>query len=335
MKIDASLPADLSAAGPTAAVLERCGFDGAFAAEIAHDPFLPLALAANATKDIDLGTSIAVAFARNPMLVAGLAADLHRLSGGRFVLGLGSQVRSHITRRFSMPWSEPAARMREFIAAVRSIWSGWQDREPRPYVGRFYTHDLMTAVFDPGPSPVGYPPILLAAVGPQMTRTAAEVADGLIVHSFTSADYLREVTVPRLRSELARAGRSQEEFTVAMAGLFAVGRDEAQVARGSQRLRRQIAFYGSTREYRAVLAHSGWADLADELNAMARQRRWDQMAALIHDDVLHAFAVAGPPDVVAAEIRRRFGGVLDRLRLPVRCGADAELWDEVITLLRS
>jgi probable F420-dependent oxidoreductase len=335
MKIDASLPAGLTAAAATAAALEERGFDGVFTSELAHDPFLPLALAAAATGGVDLGTSVAVAFARNPMLVAGLAADLHQLSGGRFLLGLGSQVRSHITRRFSMPWSEPALRMREFITTVRSIWAGWQDGRLRRHVGRFYTHDLMTPMFDPGPSPVGYPPILLAAVGPEMTRTAAEVADGLIVHSFTSAAYLREVTVPRLRAELTRAGRDPDKFTIAMAGLFAIGRDEPQVARRSEAVRRQIAFYGATREYRAVLAHHGWDDLAGELSALARERRWDQMTALIDDEALHAFAIVGTPDVVAPEIGRRFGGAVGRLRLPVRCGGDAGLWDEVIARLRS
>lgn len=291
---------------------EKLGYDGFGAAETRHDVFPALALAARATSRVELQSSIAVAFARNPMTVAMNANDLQLISGGRFQLGLGSQVRAHIERRFAMPWSQPAARMAEFVAAVRAIWQAWATGERLAFRGEFYRHTLMTDFFNPGPNPHGNPPILLAAVGERMTAVAGRVADGLLVHPLTSTAYLREKTVPALRE--ARGG-SLDGFTLGLSALVVLGADEAARRVADRAVRRQIAFYASTPAYRPVLDQHGWGDLADRLNALSRRQAWDEMADAIDDDVLATFAVAGDAATVARELRDRFGGLIDRISL--------------------
>ena len=291
---------------------EKLGYDGFGAAETRHDVFPALALAARATSRVELQSSIAVAFARNPMTVAMNANDLQLISGGRFQLGLGSQVRAHIERRFAMPWSQPAARMAEFVAAVRAIWQAWATGERLAFRGEFYRHTLMTDFFNPGPNPHGNPPILLAAVGERMTAVAGRVADGLLVHPLTSTAYLREKTVPALRE--ARGG-SLDGFTLGLSALVVLGADEAARRVADRAVRRQIAFYASTPAYRPVLDQHGWGDLAERLNALSRRQAWDEMADAIDDDVLATFAVAGDAATVARELRDRFGGLIDRISL--------------------
>ncbi|WP_250008888.1 TIGR03617 family F420-dependent LLM class oxidoreductase [Actinoplanes sp. M2I2] len=301
----AATPISVEAAAVAA---EKDGYDGFGAAETKHDVFPSLALAARATSRITLQSAIAVAFARNPMSVAVLANDLQLISEGRFQLGLGSQVQPHIERRFAMPWSRPAARMEEFIRAIRAIEKAWGG-ERLAFRGEFYRHTLMTDFFNPGPNPYGNPPILLAAVGEHMTRTAGRVADGLLVHPLTSAAYLSERTRPVLRE--ARGG-NLDDFTVCLSAMVVLGADEAARSRAEQAVKGQIAFYASTPSYRAVLEMHGWGSLADELNALSRRQAWTEMTALISDEVLDTFAVTGD---VAAGLRSRFGGLVDRISL--------------------
>lgn len=291
---------------------EAAGFDGAVALETKHDPFLTLGIAARATERIQLSTAIAVAFARSPMTVAVAANDLQLVSGGRFALGLGSQVQAHIEKRFSMPWSSPAKRMREYVGAVRAIWDAWATGERLNFRGEFYQHTLMTPFFDPGPNPHGNPPIWLAAVGSGMAETAGAVADGVICHSFTTQRYLDEVTMPAIRAGQESAGRSGA-FDVSVAPFVVVGDDERELAKSIAATRQQIAFYASTPAYAAVLELHGWGAVGEELNGLSRRGDWQAMGALVTDEMLNAFAVIGTPAEVASTMAERFGSVATRL----------------------
>ena len=312
MKVDGSIGFDPSGIAETARRVERLGYDGGWSAETSHDPFLPLAIAAGVTERLTLGTSIAVAFARNPMTLAVVSRDLQVLSKGRFVLGLGSQIKPHITKRYSMPWSHPAARMRELILAIRAIWSTWDTGAPLAFRGDFYTHTLMTPMFDPGTNPYGNPAILLAGVGGLMTEVAGEVGDGLLVHAFTTERYLREVTLPALERGAAKAGKSRSDLQVSYPGFIVTGRTEDELAQASKRTREQIAFYASTPAYRPVLELHGWGDLQPQLHVLSKRGEWEKMGELIDDDVLGAFAVVAPLDDVAARVTERFGDLIDR-----------------------
>ncbi|MCY4174970.1 MAG: TIGR03617 family F420-dependent LLM class oxidoreductase [Acidimicrobiaceae bacterium] len=300
--------------GAHAHMIEADGYSGLLSAETSHDPFLPLALAAEHTEHIDLMTAIAVGFARNPMVLAQVAWDLQALSEGRFLLGLGSQIQPHITKRFSMPWSQPAARMEEMIAAIRAIWDCWQTGERLNFRGDFYRHTLMTPMFDPGPLDTAPPPILISAVGPLMTRVAGRAADGLVCHAFQTADYLRDVTLPNVLDGLEEAGRERADFQIAMPVFVVSGFCEEDVAEQAAQTRRQIAFYGSTPAYRGVLEHHGWGDAQTELNRLSKQGRWVEMGDVIDDEMLAAFAVVAEPREMPARIAERFGGTLDRLQ---------------------
>jgi probable F420-dependent oxidoreductase len=330
MKIDAIVAADLADAALAAAAAEGLGCDGIMVPEVAHDPFLPLALAATSTTRVRLATGIAVAFARNPMTVAVTGSDLHRLSGGRFVLGLGSQVKAHITRRYAMPWSSPAVRMREFTHAVRAIWSAWHDQAPLDFRGDFYQHTLMTPVFSHGPSPCGWPSIHIAAVGPVMTGVAGEVADGLLCHGFTTSDYIRDVTLPQLQAGAKRSGRSRSDLEVSLPLMLVLTDDERDPKIGA--MKSQIAFYGSTPAYRPVLDHHGWSALGEELHGMSRRGEWEKMGGLIDDDVLRAFAIVGAPREAGAQIRARFGDLVDRVQVAVN--VDKAMFAELCDALR-
>jgi probable F420-dependent oxidoreductase len=313
MQVDAA--ADVSA-GPlaveaAAVQAEVDGYDGFGAPEARHDVFAGLALAARATTTIELQTAIAVAFARNPMNLAVLANDLQLISAGRFQLGLGSQVRPHIERRFSMPWSHPAARMEEFITALRAIWAAWATGEKLAFRGTFYRHTLMTDFFNPGPNQYGSPPVFLAAVGELMTRVAGRIADGILCHSFTTEAYLRERTIPALTS----ARGNLDGFEVCLPVLAVLGGDEKTRAKAETAVRNQIAFYGSTPAYRPVLDLHGWGELHEQLNLLSRRQQWAQMGELISDDVLGAVAVSGTPGQVAAAIRARYGDFVTRVSL--------------------
>ncbi len=334
MKIDGSLLVDDPAdAGPLAARLEKAGYDGAFTFEGRHDPFLPLAVAAQQTERLELGTAIAVAFARNPMLLANLGYDLHLLSKGRFFLGLGTQIRPHIERRFSMPWSRPAARMRELVRAVRAIWNSWQEGSRLDFRGEFYRHTLMTPVFDPGPSPYGTPRILCAGVGRRMTEVAGEVADGFLVHPFHTAAFLRDETLPALETGLARAGRKRDGYEISLQVILASGGNADEMAAARNGARAQISFYGSTPAYRPVLDHLGRGDVHETLHRLSREGRWLEMATQVDDDLLEAIAVVGPRDELADRIRERCAGVADRVSLVAPFAPDPELWSDVVRKL--
>lgn len=335
MKVDGGIPADLSKAGPGARRVEEQGYDGAWSAETQHDPFLPLVLAAEHTTRVELGTGIAVAFARNPMTVAQLGWDLQGYSGGRFMLGLGSQIKAHIEKRFGMPWSHPAPRMREFILAMRAIWACWQDGAPLRFEGDFYTHKLMTPFFNPGPQEFGPPKVFLAAVGEGMTEVCGEVADGMLVHGFTTERYLREVTIPALERGFAKAGRSRKDFQLSCPVFIVTGTDDAQRDAAAAGVRRQIAFYGSTPAYRGVLDLHGWGDLQDDLNRLSKQGEWEKMGELITDDIVEAFAVVADPDKVAPTLLTRFEGLIDRLSFYLPYQAPPEQLSATVAALRS
>lgn len=313
--IDGTGGADLGVLAEQITAAERIGFDGIWSTEVARDPFLPLVLAADRSATLQLGTAVAVAFARSPMTMAVVANDLNTFSRGRFVLGLGSQIQAHIERRFSMPWSAPAERMREYLVALQAIWNCWQTGSKLDFRGEHYQHTLMTPMFCPEPNPYGPPKVMLAAVGPRMTTVAAECADGLLVHGFTTARYLREATMPLVEAGLARTGRTRADFTTSYPGLVVTGASEAEYLEALKRVRHQIAFYGSTPAYRAVLDLHGWGDLHVELNRLSKSGEWATMMSLVDDEVLNTFAVSGEPKVVGAEIVRRFYGLVDRFTL--------------------
>ncbi|MGB0502188.1 MAG: TIGR03617 family F420-dependent LLM class oxidoreductase, partial [Acidimicrobiales bacterium] len=300
MKVDGGLglSPDIDKIVANAKAQEAAGYDGVWTAETSHDPFLPLVLAAEHTETLELGTSIAVAFARNPMLLANLGWDLQALSKGRFNLGLGTQIKPHITKRFSMEWSKPAARAKEMISAISAIWDTWEHGEPLQFRGEFYTHTLMTPFFTPDKSDLGdfgRPNIWLAGVGELMTRTAGEVCDGFICHGFTTEKYLREVTLPNLAEGRERAGKSMDDFMISGPFFVVSGNTEQEFDAAMAATKQQIAFYGSTPAYAKVFECHGWEDLQPRLNTLSKQGDWVGMGDLINDEVLDAFAVVGEP----------------------------------------
>jgi probable F420-dependent oxidoreductase len=334
MKVDGHLGGTLANAGDAAREAEAAGYDGVWSAETSHDPFFPLLLAAGVTRDIQLGTGIVVAFARNPMNLAQIAYDLQAFSEGRFLLGLGSQIKPHITKRFSMEWSHPAPRMREFVLAMRAIWDCWNNGTKLDFRGDFYTHTLMTPFFDPGPNPHGTPKVLLAGVGELMTEVAGETCDGFLCHGFTTERYLREVTMPALERGLARSGRTLADFEISGPAFVVTGSTEEEMAESAKGTRRQIAFYGSTPAYRGVLELHGWGDLQTELNMMSKQGEWAAMGELIDDEMLDAFAVVAEPDQLAAGLHERYGDIVDRLSFYAPYQRDPETWLPVLEALK-
>ncbi len=312
MKVDGGVSWELDMVGAQAQELEEMGYSGILSAETSHDPFFPLLVAAQHTQRLDLMTSIAVAFARSPMTLANIGHDLNVASKGRFVLGLGSQIRAHITKRFSMPWSHPAARMREFILAMRDIWGNWHEGKALAFTGKFYTHTLMTPFFAPTDNDYGAPRVFLAAVGPMMTEVAGEVADGVICHAFTTEKYLRETTMPALERGFAKAGKTRADFEISYPVFVVTGQNEEQLAEAKVATCRQIAFYGSTPAYKPVLESIGVGEMQGELNAMSKQGRWEEMGHLISDDILAAFAVIGEPKDIPGQIVSRYGDIVDR-----------------------
>ncbi|MEM1432696.1 MAG: TIGR03617 family F420-dependent LLM class oxidoreductase [Pseudomonadota bacterium] len=312
MKVDTGVGSDLSKVAADARDIEETGYSGILSAETSHDPFFPLLVAAQNTEKVDLMTSIAVAFARSPMTLANIGHDLNSVSNGRFVLGIGSQIRAHITKRFSMPWSSPAKRMREFILAMRAIWGNWYDGTPLEFTGEFYTHTLMTPFFTPTDTEHGAPRVFLAAVGPMMTEVAGEVADGVIIHAFSTEKYIRETTLPALERGFAKAGKSRSDFEISYPVFVVTGKTEEDLAAAEIATRRQIAFYGSTPAYKPVLESIGVGELQGELNTMSKQGRWEEMGELITPDILKEFAVVGEPPAIPDQIKSRYGDLVDR-----------------------
>ena len=315
--------------------LEEIGYDGAFTFEAKHDPFLPLATAAEHTTHLRLGTAIAIAFARNPMNLANLAYGLQALAGGRFVLGLGSQVKPHSERRFSMPWSRPAARMREIALAVKAIFACWEGKAELDFRGEFYRHTLMIPAFDPGPNPFGPPPVFTAGFGPRMTEVAGEVADGFFAHPFNTRKSLLENTLPALERGLAKSGRGRDGFEVVCATLVVTADTEEDFERVKRAARKQLAFYGSTPAYRPTLDCHGWGDLHGELNRLSKAGRWDDMTGLVDDAVLGEIAVVGPRAEIAPALERRLDGIADGVSLTHNRAPDPELWADVVAQLKA
>lgn len=336
MKVDTQLPTTgLDQIVHAAREAEEAGFDGLYTVETQHDPLLPHALAAEHTSRIQLGTAITVAFPRSPAHLAQTSNDLHAFSGGRFMLGLGSQVKAHVEKRFGAAFDPPVSRMREFIQALRAFWRCWNEGERLNFRGQYFRHTLMTPFFAPPPNPYGAPPVLLAAVGPRMTALAGEVADGLLLHSFTTRRYLEQTVLPALERGARRAGRSRADLEVVAPAFVVTGADEREYAEAIARTRQAIAFYGSTPSYRGVLETHGWGDLQDELNALSKRGRWDEMARLIDDEMLDSFAVRGEPKQVADALRQRYGDLCTRVAFSMHSTRDPRIGAEIMERLRS
>lgn len=330
MKVDAPLTSDLTRVGQHAAQQETLGYDGLRLAELNHDPFMPLAIAAEHTDHVELVTSVVVAFARNPMSLAVQAHDLNAYSKGRLVLGIGSQVKPHIERRFSMPWHKAAAQMREFIEAMNAIFDCWYEDKRLEYVGEYYQHTLMPATFTPDNTDAPRPRIALSATGPLMTKVAAETADGMIMHPFSSEKYMREVTIPAIETGLAARGRTLSEFELDYAPMIATGRTDQALEKAIAALRDRIAFYGCTVAYKPVLDIHGWGDLQDELIRLNRAHDTKTMASLITDEMVETIGIVGSPEEVIAKMKSRFGGLIHRTGF----GADLEQDDLTDLLIR-
>lgn len=310
--------------------LEAKGYAGAFTYEGPHDPFFPLLLAARASERIELYTAVAIGFARNPMILANIGWDLQALSKGRFLLGLGTQIRPHIEKRFSMPWSKPATRMKEMVLAIKEIWRCWENGERLDFRGEIYRHTLMTPMFSPGKAPHGLPPIFLAGVGPRMTEVCGEVADGFFVHPFGTAKSFAELTLPALDRGLAKAGRDASALEISLQVMVCTGANDEEIEAARAATKTQIAVYGSTPAYRPVLECHGQGALQEELNALTKQGRWGEMSALISDELLEEVAVCAPIGEVAERVRARAQGRADRVSLVAHWTRDPDLWDDVL-----
>ncbi|MDG1944183.1 MAG: TIGR03617 family F420-dependent LLM class oxidoreductase [Halioglobus sp.] len=329
------LGADLDMTPLAIAALEQRGYDAAFSAEINSDPFFPLVLAAEHSQTIALTTSISVAFARNPMTMANLSWDLNQYSRGRFTVGLGSQIKPHITRRFSMPWSKPAARMREFILAMRAIWACWETGEKLDFNGEFYQHNLMTPMFTPSRKDYGAPGVNLAAVGPLMTEVAAEVADGVIAHGFTTAKYLEHVTLPAVARGLEKSGRKREDLDISLPVMVVAGIDEEAFAQSRAAVQHQLGFYASTPAYRPVLEAHDWGELQAEANQLTRAGRWEDMGALITDEILNTFAIVSEDiEQVPSLLKQRYGHLADTWMCTIETG-DTDLQKHLVAAVQA
>src|SRR5215210_198142 len=331
MKLDASLGTEggyLRSVGGVARAAEDLGFAGLWTSETKHDAFLPLAIAANETERIELGTSIAVAFSRSPMETAQTAWDLQDLSGGRFILGLGTQVKAHVKRRFSMPWDRPVARLRDYIDAVRAIWCSFQSGEPLSFEGEFYRHTLITPFFNPGPIEHPEIPIYIAGVNTNLARLAGELCDGFHIHPFHSPEYVRRTVMPAIAEGAEKEGRDPGEVELATAVFVITGESDGEIEEQRAKMRAQISFYASTPTYRTVLEAHGWEKVGEELGKLARDKRWEEMPNLVTDEMLGAFAIEASPGEVGDALRERYEGLIDRVSLytPFIPGQRDDFW---------
>ncbi|MSP50966.1 MAG: TIGR03617 family F420-dependent LLM class oxidoreductase [Alphaproteobacteria bacterium] len=335
MRLFTTIPQDdlnLVASGAKAA--EDAGYDGIVAMENSHDPFLPLGIAATVTKRVELLTGIAIAFARSPMSAANIGWDLQVASKGRFVMGLGSQVKGHNERRFSVPWSPPAPRMREYVEALNAIWHCWKHGTKLDYRGKHYNFTLMTPNFVPEHPNYPIPPVTIAAVGPAMLKVAGAVCDGVRLHPFCTRKYMEDVVVLKLAEGWALSGRRRENFEITGGGFLATGADDAEVARSVESVRKRVGFYGSTKAYFPVLEVHGLRDLGEKLFQMSVKGQWADMAREISDDVVRLFAAVGRYDQIAAEIASRFGGISDSIFASISSTAPAGLPPDIIQDVR-
>ena len=318
MKLDAGLAVEgkhLPGMDEVARAAESLGFAGLWTSETRHDPFLPLAVATSGTQEIELGTSVAIAFARSPMVTAQTSWDLQDLSGGRFILGLGTQVKAHVTRRFSMPWDRPAPRLKDYILALRAIWHSFQTRDPLNHEGEFYRHTLMTPFFNPGPIEHPEIPIYIAGVNRRLARLAGELCDGFHVHPFHTPEYVRRIVKPAITEGAEKEDRNPEGIVLATSVFIITGENEAETEEQREKMRAQAAFYASTPSYRAILEVHGWEDVGEELGRLARNKKWDAMPKLVTDEMLRAFVVEAAPNEVGPALKERYEGLIDRVAL--------------------
>lgn len=335
MRVETGLPlGNWRAVADAAKRAEAAGFDGALSYEIGHDPFAPLILAATVTERIRLGTAIAVCFPRSPMVVANIARDLHAETGGRFTLGLGTQVKGHNERRFSVPWTPPLPRLREYIEALRAIWHSWETGEKLCYEGKHYTFTLMTPEFSPPPTGLGPVPITIAAVKPAMMGLAGRHCDGIRLHGFATRRYLEQVAMPAIEDGLRACGRDRSTFEIWGGGFIATGVDEEAVAKALEGIRYRIAFYGSTRSYHGVLETHGAEELGHKLHDMSKTGRWKEMAAEVPDDLLQEFVAVATYDKLASVVAERFGGIADSISIDFPKGIPVGQVNELVTDLK-
>ncbi|MBN9605106.1 MAG: TIGR03617 family F420-dependent LLM class oxidoreductase [Actinomycetales bacterium] len=333
MRVDTVLAVPPAGIAEAARRAEAAGFAAGWTVELDHDAFLGAMAAAQATTRLEVGTSISVAFGRSPLTLAQAGWDLQAYSAGRFTLGLGSQVKPHIEKRYSMPWSAPAARMREIVLAVRAIWESWATRGPLEFRGEHYTHTLMTPMFMPDPRDLpghegpghGLPPVLIAAVGPLMAEVAGEVGDGVIAHAFTTARYLDEVTIPRLQAGRRTAGKPAEGGEVSAAVMIATGATDEDLAASTAIVRQRVGFYASTPSYRGVLDVHGWGEVQEGAAEIVRAKDWARLGEVITDEVLDAFAVVARPEELPARLRERYAGRATRVSLAPARAEDAAI----------
>lgn len=334
MKIDGPFYAQLGEAAAEAERLKAIGYDGIYTLEGSWDPFYPLVMAAEHAPGLDLATGIAVAFPRNPMHLAYQAWDLQKFSGGHFYLGLGSQVKAHIEKRFGVDFSPPAPRMREYILALKAIFNCWQHDAPLDFEGRFYRHTLMTPMFNPGPNPNGIPPVLLGALGPKMTEVAGEVADGLIVHPFNSMPFLENQALPAVYRGLEKAGKQRDDFILQVNAMVITGETEQAIEAATESVKGLLGFYSSTPAYRPPMDAVGYGDLQPELNQLSKEGRWDALAKYIDDDFLDAFTTRGKPADIAGKLKDRYGDYADRLAIYAPYAAPDSMWQSIIAELK-
>ncbi len=335
IKFDVALAAPLREIAALATQAEALGVDALWTSEAAHNPFLPLTLAAARTQRIALGTSIAVAFPRSPMVTAQLAWDLAAQSEGRFMLGLGTQVKAHIVRRFATAWDSPGPRLRDYILAMRAIWDCWQNNTPLHYDGEFYKLNLMTPFFSPGRITHPAIPVYIAGVNPYLCKLAGELCQGFHVHPFHTPRYLREIVLPNIEKGAAEHGRTRADIQTACAIFVVTGGDDADLEASKNAIKAQIAFYASTPSYEVVLQVHGWEALGQQCNALSKQGRWLEMADLVSDEVLNEIAVVAPHDQLAAKVRERYAGLLDRIAyyFPFDANSTPELWSDAVRVL--
>ena len=334
MKIDGPFYAQLGEAAREARRLADIGYDGVYTLEGSWDPFYPLVMVSEHAPQLDIATGIAVAFPRNPMHLAYQAWDLQKFSNGKFLLGIGSQVKAHIEKRFGVAFEHPAARMREYILALKAIFNCWQHGSPLNFHGEYFRHTLMTPMFNPGPLPCAPPPILLGALGPKMTEVAGEVADGLIVHPFNSMPFLLEHALPAVQRGLAKGGRSREDFILQINAIVITGETEETTAAATTSVKSLLGFYSSTPAYRPPMEAVGYGDLQPELNRLSKEGRWEELRSYIDQAFLDAFVTSGHPDEIAGKLRAKYGSLADRLAIYAPYAAPDAMWKSIVAQLK-
>lgn len=335
MKIDGPFYAQMSGAADEAKRLADIGYDGVYSLEGSWDPFFPLALASEHAPQLDIATGIAVAFPRNPSHIAYQAWDLQTFSKGKFSLGIGSQIKAHIEKRFGVDFSPPAARMREYILAVKAFFDCWQNGSKLNFEGEYYRHTLMTPMFNPGPNEYGVPPIMLGALGPKMTEVAGEVADGLIVHPFNSMPFLEEKALPAVKLGLEKSGRSMDDFCLQVNAIIITGETEEQYQAAEKSVKDLLGFYASTPAYAPPMAAVGLGDLQPKMNALSKQGKWDELGSYVDDHFVDAFCTRGKPEEIAGKLKAKYGDYADRLAIYAPYAAPDAMWKRIISDLKA